>query len=97
MDEPLKTAFAQQMWYAPTVENVQLPPEFVRKIAFSAEERANFFRQNFDYLRANQHRLLDWWTRIFKAHADRGDLALGQFISTFCRFFAHRRLNFTVL
>ena len=58
---------ATMLGYAPTVSNVELPPELGARLDFSAAERANFFKQDFDYLLQNQPQLLDWWARVFKS------------------------------
>ncbi len=67
LDPASQTQFAERMGYSPTVENARLSPELAKEIAFTAEERANFFKQDFTYLDQNQPQLLDWWTRVFKA------------------------------
>ena len=67
LDPVAQAEFAARIGYSPTVENVKLPPELAKEIAFTAEERANFFQQDLSYLEMNQSQLLDWWTRIFKA------------------------------
>lgn len=66
--EPASQAeFAVRMGYCPTIANVNLPPDVASQVGFTADEVANFFRQDFDYLQLNQYQLLDWWTRVFKA------------------------------
>jgi putative spermidine/putrescine transport system substrate-binding protein len=55
------------MGYCPTVTNANLPSELAKEIEFTAEERANFFKQDLAYIDKNQSQLIDWWTRIFKA------------------------------
>ena len=67
LDPVAQAEFAARIGYSPTVENVKLPPELAKEIAFTAEERANFFQQDLSYLEMNQSQLLDWWTRVFKA------------------------------
>lgn len=55
--------FATMMGYSPTVAAASSYDESIKSLGFTDDERANFFKQDFDYLSKNQTQLLDWWAR----------------------------------
>ena len=67
LEPAAQLGFATNMGYLPTVTNAKLPEDLQKAIGFSEAERANFFKQDYDYIAKNFAAWGEWWEKNFVA------------------------------
>ena len=66
LDPKVQAAFSKRMFYAPTVDDAELPADLMKRVGFTPEQQAKFNIPDYDYLAKNTPQLMDWWNRDFK-------------------------------
>ncbi len=67
LDPRSQVGFAQNMSYAPTIDNAPVAPDLMKAIGFTDAEQAALHYPDFEYLAKETSSLLDWWNKEFKA------------------------------
>lgn len=58
---------ARDSFYAPSVSNAPLSPEWKERVEFTEEEQKNLHNTDFEKLTRLDPEWLEWWNRVFKA------------------------------